>query len=100
MATSNPVLVCCSEMPEFEQSFSFACPKFLSPVPPNYDTVQVLNFHKVSKSLLLNIELLVLTIHVHVDNISADMLQVLSISRTKTKKAFEKLSNVQTANQL
>ncbi|BFZ03287.1 hypothetical protein BsWGS_06326 [Bradybaena similaris] len=25
------------EMQEFEASFAFACPKFLSPVPPNYD---------------------------------------------------------------
>lgn len=33
-------------MAEFEQSFSFACPKFLSPVPPNYDTI-MMNFHKV-----------------------------------------------------
>ena len=26
-----------SEMTEFEACFAFACPKFLSPVPPNYD---------------------------------------------------------------
>jgi len=25
------------ELPEFEACFTFACPKFLSPVPPNYD---------------------------------------------------------------
>jgi len=30
---------------EFESSFSFACPKFLSPVPPNYDAVAQ-NNHK------------------------------------------------------
>ncbi|XP_045214078.1 eukaryotic translation initiation factor 3 subunit L-like isoform X1 [Mercenaria mercenaria] len=35
-----------ADLQEFEQNFSFACPKFLSPVPPNYDTVQMLNFHK------------------------------------------------------
>ena len=35
------------EMLEFEQSFYFACPKFLSPVPPNYDETSV-NYHKVS----------------------------------------------------
>ena len=34
-------------MGEFEQSFSFACPKFLSPVPPNYEAM-IQNFHKVS----------------------------------------------------
>lgn len=33
------------DLAEFEQNFSFACPKFLSPVPPNYDCTQ-LNFHK------------------------------------------------------
>jgi len=27
------------ELPEFEASFTFSCPKFLSPVPPNYDDV-------------------------------------------------------------
>lgn len=37
------------EMSEFENSFSYACPKFLSPVPPNYDAPPA-NFHKV-KSL-------------------------------------------------
>ncbi|XP_060581298.1 eukaryotic translation initiation factor 3 subunit L-like [Ruditapes philippinarum] len=35
-----------ADLQEFEQNFSFACPKFLSPVPPNYDTVAMLNFHK------------------------------------------------------
>lgn len=33
------------EMLEFEQCFYFACPKFLSPVPPNYDETTV-NYHK------------------------------------------------------
>ena len=32
-------------MNEFEQSFSFACPKFLSPVPPNYDNPNT-GYHK------------------------------------------------------
>ena len=27
------------ELPEFEACFTFSCPKFLSPVPPNYDDV-------------------------------------------------------------
>ena len=27
------------ELPEFEACFTFSCPKFLSPVPPNYDAV-------------------------------------------------------------
>ena len=27
------------EMAEFEASFTFSCPKFLSPVPPAYDAV-------------------------------------------------------------
>ena len=38
-------LFACSEMSEFESSFSFACPKFLSPVPPNYDNPQG-GYHK------------------------------------------------------
>lgn len=29
----------------FEELFSFACPKFLSPVVPNYDNVHP-NYHK------------------------------------------------------
>ena len=33
-------------MAEFETSFSYACPKFLSPVAPNYDTLGN-NIHKV-----------------------------------------------------
>ncbi|XP_014663117.1 PREDICTED: eukaryotic translation initiation factor 3 subunit L-like [Priapulus caudatus] len=33
------------DMTEIEQSFSFAAPKFLSPVPPNYDAAPA-NFHK------------------------------------------------------
>jgi translation initiation factor 3 subunit L len=33
------------DIQEFETSFSFACPKFLSPVPPNYDAPPA-NFHK------------------------------------------------------
>ena len=37
-----------SDLGEFEQNFSFACPKFLSPVPPNYEAVNMMNFHKVS----------------------------------------------------
>lgn len=36
-----------SDLQEFEQCFSFACPKFLSPVPPNYDAMTD-QFHKVS----------------------------------------------------
>merc|ERR1712014_499250 len=35
------------ELPEFEASFTFSCPKFLSPVPPNYDDV---NFDAYSVS--------------------------------------------------
>ncbi|CAG2247925.1 EIF3L [Mytilus edulis] len=34
------------DIEEFTSNFSFACPKFLSPVPPNYDTPSVVN-HKV-----------------------------------------------------
>ncbi|XP_022317816.2 eukaryotic translation initiation factor 3 subunit L-like [Crassostrea virginica] len=33
------------DIEEFQNSFSFACPKFLSPVPPNYDAVAAIN-HK------------------------------------------------------
>ncbi|XP_071128862.1 eukaryotic translation initiation factor 3 subunit L-like [Mytilus edulis] len=33
------------DIEEFTSNFSFACPKFLSPVPPNYDTPSVVN-HK------------------------------------------------------
>lgn len=35
-----------ADLQEFEQNFSFACPKFLSPVPPNYEAVTAMNFHK------------------------------------------------------
>lgn len=37
-----------AEMSEFENSFSFACPKFLSPVPPNYENIEQMpaTFHK------------------------------------------------------
>merc|ERR1711915_428254 len=34
-----------SDMAEFTNCFTFACPKFLSPVPPAYDTPSA-NFHK------------------------------------------------------
>ncbi len=39
------------EMQEFENCYSFACPKFLSPVPPNYDTAPI-NLHKVRTTFL------------------------------------------------
>ena len=42
------VFICFRDLAEFEQNFSFACPKFLSPVPPNYEAVNMMNFHKVS----------------------------------------------------
>ena len=46
------------EMAEFEASFTFSCPKFLSPVPPAYDAV---NFddglHKEPLKLQLKAEL-------------------------------------------
>jgi translation initiation factor 3 subunit L len=41
-------------MAEFETSFSFACPKFLSPVPPNYDAAPV-NFHKIPFNMQLKV---------------------------------------------
>ena len=41
-------------MKEFEQSFSFACPKFLSPVPPNYDALSG-NYHKEPLMLQLKV---------------------------------------------
>lgn len=34
------------DLQEFEASFQFACPKFLSPVPPNYDVPLSQNYHK------------------------------------------------------
>ena len=39
------------ELPEFEASFTFSCPKFLSPVPPAYDAAQFDSdaLHKVLK---------------------------------------------------
>ncbi|XP_064619382.1 eukaryotic translation initiation factor 3 subunit L-like [Lineus longissimus] len=42
------------EMSEFENSFSYACPKFLSPVPPNYDAPPA-NFHKEPYQLQLKV---------------------------------------------
>lgn len=35
----------CRDLQVFEELFSFACPKFLSPVVPNYDNVHP-NYHK------------------------------------------------------
>ena len=34
------------DMTEFETSFQYSCPKFLSPVPPNYDMPNVA-YHKL-----------------------------------------------------
>lgn len=48
---SYPAVVhkCCfphlRDLQVFEEQFSFACPKFLSPVVPNYDNVHP-NYHK------------------------------------------------------
>jgi translation initiation factor 3 subunit L len=42
------------EMSEFESSFSFACPKFLSPVPPAYDA-PIANYHKEPFMLQLKV---------------------------------------------
>lgn len=44
-----------ADLGEFEQNFSFACPKFLSPVPPNYEAVQMMNFHKEPYMLQLKV---------------------------------------------
>ncbi|XP_067950431.1 eukaryotic translation initiation factor 3 subunit L-like [Watersipora subatra] len=38
---------------EFQSAFAFACPKFLSPVPPNYDSP--LNYHKEPYMLQLRV---------------------------------------------
>ena len=35
------------DMQTFEESFSYACPKFISPVPPNFDAPPA-NFSRVS----------------------------------------------------
>jgi len=43
------------DMQEYEASFQFACPKFLSPVPPNYDAIQAVNFHKEPYLQQLNV---------------------------------------------
>lgn len=37
--------LCHRDLQVFEELFSFACPKFLSPVVPNYDNVHP-NYHK------------------------------------------------------
>ena len=42
---------CYSDPQEFETSFQFACPKFLSPVPPNYDAPLSQDYHKVIVSV-------------------------------------------------
>jgi len=50
--------IICSDMQEFEQSFQFSCPKFLSPVPPNYDLQLTTDYHKVtSRESLTNFQL-------------------------------------------
>lgn len=43
------------DLQEFETSFQFACPKFLSPVPPNYDVTLPANYHKEPYLQQLNI---------------------------------------------
>lgn len=42
------------ELQEFENSFSFACPKFLSPVPPSYDA-EPGNYQKEQAILQMNV---------------------------------------------
>jgi translation initiation factor 3 subunit L len=42
------------DLQEFENSFSFACPKFLSPIPPSYDLPQS-NFDKEPLQLQLKV---------------------------------------------
>lgn len=37
----------------FEEAFSYACPKFISPVPPNFDAPPA-NFNRVSKFIVSN----------------------------------------------
>lgn len=41
----NACVVASRDLAVFEELFSFACPKFLSPVVPNYDNVHA-NYHK------------------------------------------------------
>lgn len=46
------------DVSEFEASFTFACPKFLSPVPPSFDVpmgVELANYHKEPLRLQLNV---------------------------------------------
>ncbi|XP_022105099.1 eukaryotic translation initiation factor 3 subunit L-like [Acanthaster planci] len=42
------------DMQTFEECFSFSCPRFLSPVPPNYDIAQG-NFHREPFSLQMKV---------------------------------------------
>ena len=46
-----------ADMTEFESCFSFACPKFLSPVPPNYEPSEAMpaNVHKEPFMLQLKV---------------------------------------------
>ena len=37
----------------FEEAFSYACPKFISPVPPNFDAPPA-NFNRVSELVVFN----------------------------------------------
>ena len=46
------------DVSEFEASFTFACPKFLSPVPPSFDVpmgVELANYHTEPLRLQLNV---------------------------------------------
>jgi translation initiation factor 3 subunit L len=46
------------DLSEFEASFNFACPKFLSPVPPSFDVaigVDVASLHKEPLRLQMNV---------------------------------------------
>ncbi|KAL5019120.1 hypothetical protein ScPMuIL_004842 [Solemya velum] len=43
------------ERDEFQQCFSFCCPKFLSPVPPNYDSASIATYSKEPFALQLRV---------------------------------------------
>jgi translation initiation factor 3 subunit L len=46
------------DLSEFESSFTFACPKFLSPVPPSFDVpigTELGNYHKEPLRMQLNV---------------------------------------------
>ncbi|KAL3877920.1 hypothetical protein ACJMK2_035561 [Sinanodonta woodiana] len=75
------------DMAEFEANFGFACPKFLSPVPPNYDTtMSITDFHKEPFQLQLKVFVEEVSQQIHIPTIRSylKLYTTLPISKLAT----------------